>query len=92
MRARGRVRKNAGSRTLTLLARGACIICRAEFTAKKKSAKCCSGKCRLALSLRTRVADVAARFAKAEAALHAASIAVGQLSALVEIGAGKVGT
>lgn len=51
-----------------------CVICGAEFTATRESAKCCSGKCRLTLSRRTQVADVAARVAKAEAALHEASV------------------
>jgi hypothetical protein len=74
----------------TPLATFTCIVCGAEFTAKRKSAKSCSGKCRLTLFRRTRVADVAARLAKAEAALHEASVALDELRALVEVGAGKV--
>jgi hypothetical protein len=73
------------------------MVCGAVFTATRPTARCCSGRCRIALSRARRVADLVQRLTVAEAALHAAEVAikdaagaVRDLRALAEQGGSKV--
>jgi hypothetical protein len=74
-----------------------CAVCGVEFTASRPTARCCSGRCRIALSRTRRVADLVQRLAAAEAALCVAEKAVNDagaalrdLRALAEQGGAKV--
>ena len=67
-----------------------CAVCEAAFAAKRPTAQCCSGRCRMALSRARRVAEVAGSLAMAEAALGQAASALRKVRALVEAGAGKL--
>jgi predicted nucleic acid-binding Zn ribbon protein len=53
-----------------------CVVCGAQFTAVRPTARSCSGRCRVALSRNRRVAEFVQRLAAAEAALCAAQTAV----------------
>jgi len=67
-----------------------CIVCGTVFTAKRASAQCCSGKCRIGLSRTRRVADVTAKLMGAEQAMVLATEALRELRELVQAGAGKL--
>lgn len=53
-----------------------CAVCGIEFTATRPTARCCSGRCRIALSRTRRVAELVRRLAAAEAGLSAADEAI----------------
>lgn len=74
-----------------------CVVCGAQITAVRPTARSCSGRCRITLSRTRRVADLVQRLAAAEAALTAAESAVTEagaavrdLRALAEQGGAKV--
>lgn len=74
-----------------------CVVCGAQFTATRPTARCCSGRCRIMLSRTRRVADLVQRLAAAESALCAAENAVKDaggalrdLRLLAEAGGSKV--
>jgi predicted nucleic acid-binding Zn ribbon protein len=67
-----------------------CAVCGSAFKAKRATAQCCSGKCRVALSRARRVADVALSLATAETSLAYATTALRKVRELVEAGASKI--
>jgi hypothetical protein len=75
----------------------ACALCGRTFQARRSEAKCCSGRCRIALCRARRVAYLVRRLEAAEAALVAAeqaiasaAVALRDLRVLAEQGGAKL--